>query len=86
VAQLVENMMDLEWLADQCRLAALEGRDVELELPVDWARPSGVPFPARRPSPKDADADGFALWAWKPHALLMFVHDTVKETRNEPTQ
>jgi hypothetical protein len=75
--------MDLEWLADQCRLAALEGRDVELDLPVGWRRPHGVPLPARRPHTKDADAEGFALWAWKPYALLMFVHDVRKELKNE---
>jgi hypothetical protein len=78
-------VVDLEWLAEQCRVAALEGRDVELELPVDWQRPTGVPFPGRRPHAKDADAEGYAMWAWKPYALLMFVHDTMKENRNEPT-
>lgn len=78
--------MDLAYLAEEAKQAALEGRDVRLMLPWDWERPHGVPFASSRPKQSEADAEGYAPWRWKPHALLMFVFDEARRASNESSQ
>lgn len=74
--------MEIEEIAELCKQAALRGEHVKLRLPVDWSRPTGVPFPAVRPKVADQD-DGTALWYWTPHAMVMWIFDLNKPAKEQ---
>lgn len=69
--------MDQRELAMMAAEAALVGGMVELRLPVDWQRPTGIPFPGVRPKVADAE-DGTAIWAWRPAAIILWIYDINK--------
>ena len=48
--------MDVNFIADLALSAALAGENAKVDLPIDWPRPHGFPFPAIRPKVGDADA------------------------------
>ena len=66
--------MDVNFIADLALSAALAGENAKVDLPIDWPRPHGFPFPAIRP--KVGDADGVGTWEWQPCSLILWVTTT----------
>lgn len=76
--------MDPVAIANLSLEAALLGENVQVDLPLNWERPHGFPFPTIRP--RAAGPDGLATWEWQPCALILWVTKTQASARNgDPT-